>query len=92
MDPAASLSGFLTRSAITRYERAVSSMGEALVEQCSKCGQRISDGVGVGICGRGAGEQRAAGCRGQRGGNSDGFPAVDRSVTKEFKSSLTLIL
>src|SRR6266480_3067816 len=57
-DPAASLSGFLARGAITRYESAVSSIGETLVEQCSKRGQRISDGVG--ICGRGAGEQRAA--------------------------------
>ena len=54
MDPAASLSGFLTRNAITRYERAVSSMDEALVEQCTQRGQRISDGVG--ICGRGASE------------------------------------
>ena len=81
MDPAASLSGFLTRSAITRHDRAVSSMGEALVEQCPQRGQGISDRVDAGICGRRAGNQRAAGCRGQRGGNSDGFPAVDRGVS-----------
>ena len=33
MDPTASLSGFLTRGAIIRRERAASSLGQALVEQ-----------------------------------------------------------
>src|SRR5512140_3520463 len=57
MDPATSRGGFLTRSAITRRERAVSGMSQALVEQRTKRGQGISDRVDVGARGGQAGDQ-----------------------------------
>jgi hypothetical protein len=63
LDPAASLGGLLTRSAITRQESAAGSMRQALVEQLAQHSQGIGDRVDVGARGM-RGDDQGAGASG----------------------------